>query len=362
MIYLDNAATTKPDHDVLQKYMEIAETCFGNPGSFLPAKQLEDQLRLDFLKLLNFDETKYDLIFTSGGTEANNLAIFGLNLTKDDQLITSNFEHASVYEPFLKYTNSEFVTVSSDGYIDTVDFQTKLSPQTKFVSFMHVNNEIGTEQDVEKLYKITKAYNSEIIFMVDSVQGMGKVKPLNFCPDLLTISSHKIYGPKMVGALIYRKDIKLSKQIYGGTKEHNLRGGTQSLPAQAAFYLASKKIITNFSSINEQIVKLKKHLMQKIQESEFLSLNIKSDCNVISVLLNPGFNNKEIVNEFAKREIFLSTKSADTNDLSVKSRTLKAIGFSDELCDRTLRISLSHHNTCTEIDIFFDELQKICTK
>ncbi len=355
MKYFDYAATTPPSNEALEAYVEVSKNVFGNPGSSTKAKDLEEETRNSILKSMSLNKT-CNLIFTSGGTEANNLAIKGIikhHIPKGSHFITSKFEHASVYEVFQKLENGnkvDYININDDGYIDTHDFKKKLTPKTKLVSFMHVNNELGTKQPIKELYDITKDYNKDIIFIVDTVQGLGKVEPLDFIPDLLTISSHKIYGPKSVGAVIMKKEFALSRIILGGTKEGGQRAGTQSLPAQVGFSKSVESICKNLDNILKEVSTLKNYLQKEIIKIDNIYLNANSDSNVVSIFTDIDTFAKDGIKFLFEKDILLSAKSADNADLGVKSRTLKSIGLSDYRCDRTYRISLSHHKSKKDID------------
>lgn len=364
MNYFDYAATTPTSNEALDKYVEISKNIYGNPGSSVAAKQLEDKTRKDILKALGCEKTHH-LVFTSGGTEANNLAILGViknRIPKGSNFITSSFEHASVYDVYSRLDRGNSITFcpsTKEGYIDIHAYKKLLKPTTKFVSFMHVNNELGTEQPVEQLYNITKEFNPNIIFMTDSVQGFGKVKPFNFKPDVFTISSHKIYGPKAVGAVIIRKDILLHNMISGGTKEYGQRAGTQSLPAQVGFSTAVQVMANNLDLYLDEITKLKDYVEFKVSELDNVYLNAKSDSNVVSIFIDVDENASENIKRIYEKGYAISAKSADSNNPYSKSRSLKAIGLSDYRCDRTYRISLSHHKTKADIDGLFSAIAEV---
>lgn len=364
MKYFDYAATTPPSEEALNAYVEVSKNVFGNPGSSSDAKNLEEETRQKILKSMSLNKT-CNLIFTSGGTEANNLAIKGIikhHIPKGSHFITSKFEHASVYEVFQKLENGnkvDYVNIKSDGYIDVQDFKKKLNPKTRLVSFMHVNNELGTKQPIKELYEITKDYNKDILFIVDTVQGLGKVEPLDFIPDLLTISSHKIYGPKSVGAVIMKKEFELSRLILGGTKEGGQRAGTQSLPAQVGFSKSVESICKNLDPILKEVTELKDYLEENVQKIDKIHLNANSDSNVVSIFTDIDTVAKDGIKFLFDNDILLSAKSADNADLGVKSRTLKSIGLSDYRCDRTYRISLSHHKTKEDIDELISVFKKL---
>lgn len=363
MKYFDYAATTPTSEEALKVYCEVSKHVYGNPGSSKEAKELEEKSRNLILKSLGLESTS-SLVFTSGGTEANNLAIKGAikkYIDKGSHFVTSQFEHASVYEVFKKLEEGNevsYASVTPKGYIDVNNFKSMLRPETKLVCVMHVNNELGTEQPIKELYNITKEYNKDIIFMTDSVQGLGKVKALDFIPDIMTISSHKIYGPKSVGAVILKNGLSVNSLILGGTKELGQRAGTQSLPAQAGFAKSVETICSNLSSTLNTVKQLREYLESQLNEMDNVYLNSKSDSNVVSVFIDLPVPATQGIEFFYEHDILISAKSADTNDLSIKSRTLKSIGLSDYVCDRTYRISLSHHKTKEDIDYLLHVINK----
>lgn len=367
MHYFDYAATTKPSRLALETYLKISSEIYGNPGSSLDAKKVDQKVHQDFLNDLNLSE-EYEIVFTSGGTEANNLAITGVLEGRFDgmmNVLTSDFEHASVFDVLEHYhpkIKTKYSPIDSFGYVDIEEFKKLLTPEINFVSIMHVNNEIGTLQPIEELYKIVKEYNSEIIFMVDGVQGIGKVAPLKIKPDLYTLSSHKIYGPKAVGALVKRKDIKVNKIIHGGTKENNFRGGTQSLGAQVAFQKSLNLILKDNSLILSRTRKIKNYLEEELKFLPNVELNISGDSNVVSIFIDVDVTAKIGLEWFYKNDVLLSSKSADSTDFRKKSRTLKAIGLSDYRADRTYRISLSHHQEKKEIDFLINKIKSFSSQ
>lgn len=364
MKYFDYAATTPVSEEALETYVDVSRSHFTNPGSDENARKFEEEIRHKILKTLNIG-LDYNLIFTSGGTEANNLAIKGIiknRFKKGSHFITSSFEHASIYEVFTQFEKGNKVTYvpsTKFGYVDVEKLKRSLRPDTKFVSIMQVNNELGTIQPIEQLYKITKEYNPNIVFMVDAVQALGKMEPLSIIPDVITISSHKIYGPKAVGAIIVKKKLKLRQQIFGGTKEAGQRAGTQSLPAQAGFCVSVEVACKNLKANLEKIEELRTYLENKITEIPKTSLNAKSDTNVVSIFIDIDLTSKKIINLMKEKGFMISAKSADSNDAHAKSRTLKSIGLSDYRCDRTCRISLSHTQTFEDIDQLVEAFKQI---
>lgn len=364
MKYFDYAATTPPSDLALEAYVEVSKKVYGNPGSDPRAHKFEEETRMSILKALKMDQ-ECDLVFTSGGTEANNLAIIGTvkdHFPKGSHFMTTSFEHASVLEVFDKLDQGNFVTylpINEYGYVDLKIFAKSLRPETRFVSVMHVNNELGTTQPVREMYDIIMDYNPNIEFMVDGVQGLGKAAQLDFIPDYLTISSHKIYGPKSVGAVIVKKERNINRLILGGTKEGGRRAGTQSLPAQYGFSKCVEYVVDNENKILDRVSAIRNYLEEKILQCDNLYLNARSDTNVISVFVDSDLTSRVIINKLYYLGFLISAKSADSNDRSVKSKTLKSIGLSDFRCDRTIRISISDSKTESDIDELVDAIKLI---
>lgn len=365
MKYFDYAATTPLDPSVYEIYKKVGETCFFNSGCNKHAKQLETKARNLIMDTLNLNNEKFDLIFTSGGTEANNLAILGFakTLPENAHFITTCFEHASVNSCFKQLEASghkvTYLPVDKDGYIDPQEVFNAITDKTVMVSIMLVNNELGTRQPIETIFKQIKTTYPSIVTMTDYVQGLGKLKFDHSNTDLFTISSHKIYGPKGVGALIKTKSTKLLPLIVGGTNEFNLRAGLQSLPAQAAFAKSVEKVMENFETNNAQIAKVQSHFNNLVQNSPLLTLNCTPDGNVSSIRVNCGIENTEILELMEQRGFFLSARSADSAGIKLYSRSLLGIGLTEKEIDQTMRVSFSHHTTIDEVDSLVANLEEV---
>ncbi len=365
MTYFDYAATTPIDKDVYETYKQVGETCFFNSGCNKEAKALETKMRSSILNSLNVDEDNYELVFTSGGTEANNISILGFakGLKTKSHFITSCFEHASVNSPFKEIEQNghsvTYVDVDENGHIDVKDVISHIKDNTVMVSIMLVNNELGTRQPVEQLFKYLKANHRQIVTMTDYVQGLGKLKFDHTHTDIFTISSHKIYGPKAVGAIIKKKDVTLKPLIVGGTNEFGMRAGLQSLPAQVAFARAVDTIITNFDQYNQVIYKVQSLFNSLVNESEVLTLNCVPEGNVSSIRVECNIENSEILDLMEGRGFYLSARSADSAGIKLYSRSLLGIGLTKEQVDHTMRVSFSHHTTEAEVRSLVENLEQI---
>ncbi|WOO87791.1 aminotransferase class V-fold PLP-dependent enzyme [Mollicutes bacterium LVI A0039] len=363
--YFDYAATTPIDESVYEVYRATGEECFFNSGCNKLAKELETYARTLIMESLDLDQTKHDLVFTSGGTESNNLAILGFakTLTKSAHFITSCFEHASVNSCFVELENAghsvTYIPVDSKGHINISDVIDSINDDTVMISIMLVNNELGTRQPIEELFEIVKRDHSHIVTMTDYVQGLGKLAFDHTNVDLFTISSHKIYGPKGVGALLKTKSTPLRPLLVGGTNEGNMRAGLQSLPAQVAFAASVKKVVDNFEANNRKIAEVQEHFHALVDQSPVLTLNCKPQGNVSSIRLDSKEENDEILEMMENEGFFLSARSADSAGIKLYSRSLLGIGLTHEQIDRSMRVSFSHHTTVTDVEELVSTLENV---
>lgn len=367
MKYFDYAATTPIDEKVYEVYKKTGETCFFNSGCNKQAKRLETESRASIMNSLNLDSNIYDLVFTSGGTESNNLAILGFakTLKQPAHFITSCFEHASVNSCFIELEKLghtvTYIPVNQAGYISASKVLEALREDTVMVSIMLVNNELGTRQPIEEIFSQIKASNDKIITMTDYVQGLGKLKFDHTNTDLFTISSHKIYGPKGVGALIKTKSTKIMPLIVGGTNEFNMRAGLQSLPAQVAFAKSVETVISNFEENNKKIYAVQHYFNDLVVNSRVLDLNCQPDGNVSSIRVASKLENTEILELMEQRGFFLSARSADSAGIKMYSRSLLGIGLTHEQIDHTMRVSFSHHTTLYDVLDLVNNLEQVAS-
>lgn len=367
MKYFDYAATTPIDRSVFEVYQKVGETCFFNSGCNKQAKRLEMEARRRIMKSLNLDYEQYELVFTSGGTESNNLAILGYAKTCDtpSHFITSCFEHASVnscFEQLEKDGHSvTYIPVDSSGHINPSDVLAAIRDNTVMVSIMLVNNELGTRQPIEQLFAKIKQTHAQIVTMTDYVQGLGKLAFDHSNTDLFTISSHKIYGPKGVGALIKTKSTKVLPLILGGTNEFSMRAGLQSLPAQVAFANAVEVVIANFEQNNQKISEVQSLFNSLVDQSQVLTLNCRPEGNVSSIRLDTAIENTEVLSLMEQRGFYLSARSADSSGIKLYSRSLLGIGLSKKQIDRTMRVSFSHHTSTQDVRQLVSNLEDVAS-
>ncbi len=369
-IYFDNSATTKMCDEALSEYIRVASDVWGNPSSLhsfgFEAEKIIESTREKILTSLGAKGGR--IIFTSSGSEANNLAIFGRALAKERyfgkaKIITTLGEHASVSEPIKRLSGFGFkfdMISTKGGEIDFEALNTALTSDTVLVTVMMVNNETGALYDIKKVSDIIKALCPDALLHVDATQSFMKVPftPESIGADMITISSHKIEGPKGVGALyISEKVVKtkgLSPLIYGGGQEGGWRSGTENVPAIAAFGVATEKAKREFINSVGVLASLRKYLIGKIENAEELK-NAKVTKperfapHIVNITLQ-NIKSETILHYLSSEGIYVSSGSACSSNSHHHSSALTAYGHSEAEADSSIRISLSHRNTKDEID------------
>lgn len=367
MIYFDNAATTKPAKAVVETVCRCLEDNFGNPSSLhalgLKAEQTMTAARKAIADALGVPaETVY---FTSGATESSNLAVRGAAGTygrRKKKVITTTVEHSSVKEAFnrLEEEGFEVVRISPrDGAFDPADFIRAADENTCLISMMLVNNETGAVLPVKKVFTEIKRRFPDIITHCDAVQAFMKipVKPNDLKADLVSMSAHKIYGPKGVGALYVKKGVRLVKQNLGGRQENNMRGGTEAVPLIAGFGEAVSVLAGTMAERTEKLEALRKYLTEKISAMDGVVLNSREDAVPYIVNISvKGIRSEIILHFLEEKEIYISSGSACSK--GAKSGVLGEFGIRPELEDSALRISFCHENTTEEIDEFITALEE----
>lgn len=368
-IYFDNAATTKTDPKVVDAMTPYFSEKFGNPSSqhFIgqEAKQAIEKARKVIATSIN--AKTYEIIFTSGGTESNNLVLKGLfyNNPEKNHIITTKIEHDCILKTceWLEKRGAKitYLDVNSEGFIDLEQLKNSITGKTSVVSIIHGNNEIGTIQDLEAIGKICKEKN--ILFHTDACQSYTKVdlnvKKQNL--DLVTLNSHKIHGPKGVGALYIKDGIKITPLLHGGGQERQLRSGTENTIGIRGF---AKAVSIAKSKHVKKMTRLKDKLIEGILKIEDVKLNGPRKnrlCNNVNV----SFMNVEgeaIGGYLENLGICTSTGSACMSNTLKTSHVLKAIGLPPIQGNSSLRVSISKYTTNEEIDYFLKELPKIITK
>lgn len=363
MIYLDNSATTKPHPAVLASFSQAADEFFANPSSIHQfggkSERLLAAAREQAAAILGVHP--HELIFTSGGTEGNNLAIKGTALEhqqRGNHIITTAAEHPSVLEACESLTRLGFevtvLPVNQQGLVDPEAVEAAIRPETILISMLHVNNEIGSVQDIHAIGQIAKKY-PKLFFHVDYVQGLGKV-PLELADsgiDLCTMSGHKIHGLKGTGLLYKRSGVKLFPLSHGGQQEFGVRSGTENLPGAISFVKALRLIKEREKSERAALLKLKERTIERLAAIEGVIINTpeQSAPHIINFSV-PGIKPEVLIHMLGEREIFISTKSACSSRDESESRVLAACGHDAARASSGLRVSMSYDTTEPEIDEF----------
>ncbi|MBI4041004.1 MAG: cysteine desulfurase [Deltaproteobacteria bacterium] len=371
MIYLDNAATTRCDPEVLRELVGFYEDFHGNPSGLhklsWKAEQKIAEARSFFANYFKVQESQ--VIFTSGGTEANNLAISGyLKRTSQKekrQILTSPLEHASVWEVVedWKRKGNEVIYLPVDrwGQVDVGACERLLTPHVALVSLMAVNNEIGTLEPIEKIGQLIRQKYPKIAFHVDGVQAFGKIhcSPWMQTVDFLTLSAHKIHGPLGSGALICSGRKKIEPLFWGGGQEFGLRSGTQDTAAMMGFYLAAQKMIQNQSIYAEHVRRLNDYFRQRLSQKAFSFYGVspqQASPYILSVCF-PGVSSEVLLRMLEEHEIYASAGSSCQMKLKKTSRVLLAIGVNEKDRDSVIRFGLSKDTTREEIDRTLEVLE-----
>lgn len=360
MIYFDNSATTKPKKEVLDTFYKVAENYFGNPSSVhhlgLQAENLLSQARNQVATLLKTDEQ--EIIFTSGGTEGNNFIIKGVAekyRNRGHHMITTMIEHPSVLNTCIQLENKGFdvtyLPVDETGRVRVEDVKRALRKDTILVSIMHVNNEIGSVQPIEKIGELLKNH-PKTLFHVDHVQGVTKV-PLDFHEsnvDFASISSHKFHGLKGTGAIYIRKGLKLAPLLAGGGQERGFRSGTENLAGIVAMAKALRLGMLDYEAKIDTMMDVRDFLINELQLIEGVKMNTPKQ-NTAPHIINfsvQGFKAEVLVHELEQHGLYVSTTSACSSRTNEPSRTILAMGLGEERATTSIRISLSFDNTMEE--------------
>lgn len=374
MIYLDNSATTKPYREVLESFNKVSTEYFGNPSSLHGlggnAEKLLSQAREQIAKLLKV-QTK-EILFTSGGTESNNIAIKGTALMyrgRGRHIITTEIEHPSVKESMEQLRELGFqityIPVDSDGTVRVTDIEKAISEETILVSVMHVNNETGSIQPIKEIGQLIKKY-SKILFHVDYVQGIGKV-PLHFhdCQiDLCTISGHKFHGLKGTGALFIRQGVKISPLFSGGGQEWRQRSGTENVAGIVAMAKALRLTLQRQENSVAEMRKIKDFIrigLEKIDGIKIHTPVLHCAPHIINFSIH-DFKAEVFVHALEEKGIYVSTTSACSSKIKKPSSTLLAMGVPEEEALSSIRVSLSYENTMEEATQFIESVNEAVTR
>lgn len=374
--YLDNGATTKPFDEVKEVMFRTLDADFGNPSS-LHTKGVEAEHYIKEAKKVVAHSLKVkekEIVFTSGGTESNNMALIGAayaNRRAGNHIITTKIEHPSVHNPLFYLEENGFevtyLDVDNNGHINLKELADAVKDTTILVSVMYVNNEMGAVFDIGKISQIIKEKNPNIIFHVDAIQAYGKycIHPYKMGIDMLSVSAHKIHGPKGVGFLYIKEKTKIRPLIYGGEQQNGMRSGTENVTGIAGLSEAVRVIYTNHEEKIARMYALKKYFVENIQKIEGAYVNgieglllEETAPHVISVSFT-DIRSEVLLHALSEKGICVSAGSACASNHPQISGTLKAIGVKKELLDSTIRFSLSVMTTKEELDIALEALHEI---
>lgn len=370
MLYLDNSATTKPYPEVLSTYLKVTEDYFANPSSLhklgSEAEMLLNQSRKQVAALLGVQQG--EIIFTSGGTEGNNLAIKGAALAnkhKGRHIITSSIEHPSVLESFKQLEEFHgfsvtYLPVNGEGIVSLEHLEKAIRDDTILISIMHVNNEVGTIQPIAEIGQMLK--NQNILFHVDNVQGITKV-PLdlkNANIDLCTISGHKFHGLNGSGVLFKRSGVDLLPLFSGGSQELQMRSGTESLAGNVALAKALRMATEKAAKRGQHLENLHKQLRVKLMNIEGVVVNtpLKNAAPHIINFSVPAVKAEVLIHFLGEHDIYVSTTSACSSRSKTSSQTLLAMNKPQVIAKSAIRVSLSYESNEEMILTFIDTLSK----
>lgn len=374
--YLDNSATTRCSKAAADKMVLLLTEDFGNPSSLhmkgVIAEKYINEAKKKIARTLKCQEK--EIVFTSGGTESNNLAIIGsamANQRAGKHIITTQVEHASVANTmkFLEDNGFEitYLGVDHDGRISLEELKAAMRPDTILVSIMQVNNEIGAVMPVEEAGKLIKEINPGTLFHVDAIQSYGKlhISPKNMNCDLLSVSGHKIHGPKGSGFLYIKDKTKIKPIIYGGGQQKGMRSGTENVPAIVGLGVAAEEIYTDLDTKIEAMYALKSHFINEVTRIDGVTVNGLTDKtsapHIVSVSVQ-GVRAEVILHTLEDKNIYVSAGSACSSNKPAVSATLKAIGLPKELLDSTVRFSFCVDTTIEEIDYAVKVMQDVVPK
>lgn len=371
MIYLDNAATTKPYPEVTEVICQMNKDFYANPSSMHSLGfQAEKELKKAKEGILSSIGAKSgELIFTSGGTESNNQILFGTifsQIKRKPHIIVSSVEHPSVLEParMLETLGCEVTYIAPDecGVIRAESVVSAIRDNTRLVSVMAVNNETGAINPIADIVKKVKAKNPEIIVHSDCVQAMGNIKISvdKWGVDAISLSAHKICGPKGVGALFIRDKIRVLPLILGGHQQKNLRSGTENLPGIAGFLKACEITDENFVKKSEHLYVLKEKIIKKLKDTDCFLINNEGSLyssHIVSIRVK-NVRSEVLLHALESHGICISAGSACSSNKPAPSHVLTAQGMSRKHIEETIRVSLGSINTMDEIEEFCDILIK----
>lgn len=370
MIYLDNAATTKADQDVIDSFVKVNQSLYFNPNSphqtGLQAEQVLKQAKEEIDGALNLNHL-YHIVFTSGATESNNMALKGIAYRKREtanEIITSVLEHPSVLE-VMRYLEEKqgfklkYVDVKSDGKIDTEHLKSLMSDKVGLVTCMYVNNIMGQIQPIQDIVNILKDYPRAHLH-VDAVQALGKVSMNLNGVDSLSLSGHKFNGLKGQGLLIIKNIQNIEPVVHGGGQEYGLRSGTVNLPMAVSMVKSIKLTMGRLDEASRKLNKMNQSVRTFLEEFRGVYINSPKDSapQIINVSF-PGVKGEVLVNAFSKHGVMISTTSACSSKRGKLNEVLLAMGVPDARIEGSIRISMGVHTTEEDIQRFKEVFEEV---
>ncbi len=372
-VYFDNSATTRCYDSVKDIVIRTMTEDFGNPSAMhlkgVEAEKYVKDSAARLARILKVQEK--EILFTSGGTESDNLALIGAamaNKRSGNHIITTAVEHPAVSQPalFLQEQGFEvtYLPVDSRGVVKLDALEAVLRPDTILVSVMFVNNEVGAVMPVEEISRRIREKSPKALFHVDAIQAFGKYRiyPKKMGIDLLSVSSHKIHGPKGVGFLYINEKAKIQPQILGGGQQSGMRSGTDNVPGIAGLGVAAEEIYRNLDANVEKMYSLKEYIakgLEKIPDIRINGMELREGAPQILSISVMGVRSEVLLHSLEERDIFISAGSACSSHKRKPSSTLAAMGMPKDQIESTVRLSFSEENTVEEADHFLQVMEEL---
>ena len=374
-VYLDNAASTRVSKPVIELMNKAMDEDYANPSAkHLKGMEAEKYLKEAAAKIAKtMKVSEKELVFTSGGTESNNMALIGAAMARQrygKHIISTAIEHSAVHQVLVHLADLGFeysiLKVDEKGQISLEELKSLLRADTILVSVMYVNNEIGAVQDIKAIADIVHGYNKDIYIHTDAIQAYGKFKifPKKEGIDLLSVSAHKLHGPKGSGFLYIDERVNIKPIIYGGGQQRGLRSGTLNIPGIAGLGEAAKEAYEDFDKEVEYICGLRDYLIDEITKLNDEGIKLNSDKglkfapHVLSISIS-GVRAEVLLHSMEERGIYIASGSACSSNHPGLSGTLKGIGLKEEFLSSTVRVSFSKYNNKKELDFFLANLKEL---
>ncbi len=372
-VYLDNAATTEVSEGAVEAMISVLRGNFGNPSSlhakgFSAEKEVENSRQIIASAIKG---SKVDLYFTSGGTESNNMAIRGIALAyarRGKHILVSDIEHPSVKDAAFKLEEDGFeievIPSTSSGYIEPEVVKSMVREDTILVGVMHINNEIGTIQPIDDIVKAVKSANSQTMIHVDAVQSFGKYPlfPARIGVDTMSISAHKIHGPKGSGALWVSPKIRLKPLMHGGDQQKGMRSGTENVSGIAGFGKATEEAYKALDARQKHIGDIRHYCINQLQtvvDDVIFNSDIDNGAGHILNIRIMGVKSEVLMHSLEDAMVYVSTGSACSSNKKHHSSTLQAMGQDAEATDQAIRLSFSKDSTMAEVDVLIEKMVQV---